>query len=292
MFRGLQAAVQARSAGVAAAVQTAQDYSMDVEFTQLSDRGQVREGNEDYLGYVQAATPERARTHGWLFALADGVGGHDLGEVASHAAVESMLAGFEEATAGESHASLLGRLVREANARVVNAGHAARVVGTAMATTLVACALRYDRATVAHVGDSRCYLIRRGEANLLTRDHTIASEHVRMGLLTADEAAESDNRHLLSRSLGSELAVRAEINEHQVFAGDVVLLCSDGLHGAVSGTEMAAVTSHGGDLAAAAQRLVDIANQRDGSDNISLQLIRVRSVERVGMYRGRPYRLP
>lgn len=292
MYRGLQAVVRARSGSVAAAVQTAQDYSMDVEFTQLSDRGQVREGNEDYLGYVQAATPERARTHGWLFALADGVGGHDLGEVASHAAVESMLAGFEEAAAGESHASLLGRLVREANARVVNAGLAANVAGTAMATTLVACALRYDRATVAHVGDSRCYLIRRGEANLLTRDHTIASEHVRMGLLTADEAAESDNRHLLSRSLGSELAVRAEINEHQVFAGDVVLLCSDGLHGAVSGSEMAAVTSHGGDLAASAQRLVDIANQRDGSDNISLQLIRVRSVERVGMYRGRPYRLP
>ncbi len=291
MYRGLQA-VPADAGSIAAAVQTAQDYSMDVEFTQLSDRGQVREGNEDYLGYVQPATPERARTHGWLFALADGVGGHDLGEVASHAAVESLLAGFREAAAGESHASLLGRLVREANARVVHAGHAANVAGTAMATTLVVCALRYDRVTVAHVGDSRCYLIRRGEANLLTRDHTIASEHVRMGLLSADEAAESDNRHLLSRSLGSELAVRAEINEHQVFVGDVVLLCSDGLHGSVSGTEMAAVTSHGGDLAAAAQRLVDIANQRDGSDNISLQLIRVRSVERVGMYRGRPYRLP
>jgi len=292
MFRGLQAAVGATSGTVAAAVQTAQNPFMDVEFTQLSDRGQVREGNEDYLGYVEPGTPERARTHGWLFALTDGVGGHDLGEVASHAAVESMLAGFREAPAGESHGSLLGRLVRDANARVVHSGHAAGAGGTSMATTLVACALRYDRVTVAHVGDSRCYLIRRGESNLLTRDHTVASEHVRLGLLSADEAAESENRHLLSRSLGSELSVKAEINEHQVFVGDVLVLCSDGLHGSVSGTEMAALTSHGGDLAAAAQRLVDIANQRDGSDNISLQLIRVRSVERVGMYRGRPYRLP
>ena len=77
-----------------------------------------------------------------------------------------------------------------------------------------------------------------------------------------------------------------------MFAGDVLLLCSDGLHGSVTASEMAAVAGNGGDLSAAAQRLVDIANQRDGSDNISVQIIRVRSVERVGMYRGRPYRLP
>ena len=160
-----------------------------------------------------------------------------------------------------------------------------------MATTVVACALRYDRATIAHVGDSRCYLIRKGQAALLTRDHTVANEHVKLGLLSADEVAGSPNSHVLSRCLGSELIVAAEINEHQVFADDVLLLCSDGLHGSVTGSEMAAVAGHGGDLAQAAQKLVDIANQRDGGDNISVLLIRVRSVERVGMYRGRPYLL-
>jgi PPM family protein phosphatase len=97
---------------------------------------------------------------------------------------------------------------------------------------------------------------------------------------------------MLSRSLGNDLAVNVDINEHQVFVGDVLLLCSDGLHGAVAASEMTALAGSGGDLATAARRLVDIANQRDGSDNISLHLIRVRSVERVGMYRGRPYRLP
>ena len=141
---------------------------------------------------------------------------------------------------------------------------------------------------VAHVGDSRCYLFRKGQAALLTRDHTVAQEHVRLGLLSASEAADAATRHVLSRSLGSELIVAVEISEHQIFVGDVLLLCSDGLHGAVTASEMAAVAGHGGDLKAAAQRLVDIANQRDGSDNISLQIIRVRSVERVGMYRGRP----
>jgi protein phosphatase len=161
-----------------------------------------------------------------------------------------------------------------------------------MATTLVACGLRYDRATVAHVGDSRCYLIRRNQEALLTRDHTVVNEQVRLGVLSAAEAAESESRHLLSRSLGAELFVNVDVEEHQVLAGDVLVLCSDGLHGCVSSSEIAAVTSHGGDLEKAAHRLVEIANQRDGGDNITLQLIRVRSVERVGMYRGRPYRLP
>jgi serine/threonine protein phosphatase PrpC len=262
---------------------------MDVEFAELSDVGRVRQGNEDYLGHVTPAASEDVRARGWLFALADGVGGHDLGEVASRAAIEAVLAGFREATSGEAHSALLARLVRAANTSVLDAQHAA---GRAMATTLVACALRYDRAVVAHVGDSRCYLIRRGQPNLLTRDHTVVNEQVRLKLLSKEEAANAETRHMLSRSLGPEMSVSPDINEHQVFAGDVLLLCSDGLHGSIQASEIAALTSHGGDLSTAARRLVDIANQRDGSDNISLQLIRVRSVERVGMYRGRPYRLP
>lgn len=292
MFRGHQAPVTGGVGGVAHGYHPA-EISMDVEFAELSDVGRVRKGNEDYLGHAIPASPEEVRARGWLFALADGVGGHDLGEVASKTAIESVTVGFRECTAGEPHTGLLTRLVRNANTCVLDAAHSAGSTGRgSMATTVVACALRYDRVTVAHVGDSRCYLIRRGQSNLLTRDHTVVSEQVRLKLLSKEEAAGSQNRHLLSRSLGSELTVSVDVNEHQVFAGDVLVLCSDGLHGSVSGSEMAAVTSHGGDLAPAARRLVDIANQRDGSDNISLQLIRVRSVERVGMYRGRPYRLP
>jgi len=267
--------------------------SMDVEFTQLSDVGRVRQGNEDCLGHVAASNPEDARSRGWLFALADGVGGHDLGEVASHTAVESLLAGFRESTPGEPHATLLTRLVQTANARVLDAAHSAGPRGGAsMATTIVTCALRYDRAAIAHVGDSRCYLIRRGQPVLLTRDHTVANEHVRLKIMSQEEAAGAGTRHMLSRSLGGDLIPNVDVSEHQVFVGDVLLLCSDGLHASVKASEMAALASHGGDLAAAAKRLVEIANQRDGSDNISLQLIRVRNVERVGMYRGRPYRLP
>ena len=158
-----------------------------------------------------------------------------------------------------------------------------------MATTIVACALRFDRVAVAHVGDSRCYLIRRGHAKPLTRDHTVASEQQRLGVL--QDAASARTRHLLSRSLGNDLFVAVDTSENLVLAGDVLLLCSDGLYASVTASDMAQVISQRADLQAAAQELVAIANQRDGSDNISLQLIRVRGVERVGMYRGRPYKL-
>jgi len=287
MFGGKQSAVS----GVSTAVARARIAlpNMDLEFAQISDLGRVRTGNEDYLGSVQPDSPERVRSHGWLFAVADGVGGHDLGEVASHTAVESILQGFRSSVAGESHSAVLNRLVTTANTKVIDKGHSS---GAAMATTIVACALRYDRATVAHVGDSRCYLLRRGQAVQLTRDHTVAGEQFRLGVLSASEFESAETRHVLSRSLGSSLIVKVDVGEHQVQAGDVLLLCSDGLHGSVSGSEMASILNGDVDLNTAAQRLVNLANQRDGSDNISALIIRIRNVERVGMYRGRPYRLP
>jgi protein phosphatase len=223
--------------------------------------------------------------------LADGVGGHDHGEVASKAAIEDLVSGFQSARAAEPLAPLLVRLVQEANQYVYEVGKRASPGGTPMATTVVACALRHDRAVVAHVGDSRCYLVRQRQAKLLTRDHTVAQDQARLGILSAKDAAEVPTRHLLSRSLGMDLFVNVETSEHQILPGDVLVLCCDGLYHSVEGSELAAVAGHGGDLNAAAQRLVSLANDRDGSDNISVQLIRVRSVERVGMYRGRPYKL-
>jgi serine/threonine protein phosphatase PrpC len=265
---------------------------LDVQFGQASDFGKVRTNNEDAMGSFIPSSRQQGRSHGFLFVVADGVGGMDLGEVASATAVSVMTEQFAKAQPGSMLISLMPRLIEYANSAVHDRRLQPEYRGKNMATTLVACALRYDQAIVSHVGDSRCYLIRRGVPNLLTRDHTVANEHLRLKLISKEDAAQAETRHMLSRSLGAELMVNVEINEHQVFVGDVLLLCSDGLHGSVEATEMAALTSHGGDLAVAAKRMVEIANQRDGSDNISLQLIRVKSVERVGMYRGRPYRLP
>ncbi len=205
--------------------------------------------------------------------------------------MESLLANFRNSAGGESHAPLLRRMVQAANHAVYEAGRAASPGGVGMSTTIVACALRYDRATVAHAGDSRCYLVRQGRAAALTRDHTVAAEQQRLGLISAKEAEESSKRHVLNRSLGGELFVNVDIAEHQLTPGDVLLLCSDGMHNSVGASDFARVLAGNPPVNAAAECLVNLANQRDGSDNISVQIVRVRNVERVGMYRGRIYRL-
>lgn len=264
---------------------------LHVEFAQLSDLGRVRDHNEDFVGHAIPQNPAQARTHGWLFVLADGVGGHARGEVASRLAVEGLVEGFRRAAAGEPHSALLPRLAQSANARVFEAGHEDITPGPPMATTLVACALRFDRVVVAHIGDSRCYLLRGAEAASLTQDHTVAREHLRLGLISPQEAGEAQTRHLLSRSLGSEMFANIEVSDHALLPGDVLLLCSDGLHGSVTETDMVRIVREKVELGAAARELIALANERDGSDNVSVQLVRVRSIERVGLYRGRPYKL-
>src|SRR6202165_2367140 len=286
-----RSALQNISSWVASARSSASGHMLDLEFVERTDVGRVRDHNEDYWGYASPATPAQVRTHGWMFVLADGVGGHEKGEVASKTAVESMVAGFHGAKDGESHSAVLQRLVQQANTSVFEAAVTGGRSSAGMATTIVACALRDDRGSVAPVGDSRCYFIRNGKAAQITRDHTFASEQVRLGLVTAQEAAEGETNHILSRSLGTELVANIDTNDHQIFAGDVLLLCSDGLHGGGDASEMAAIRGHGQDLHLAAEKLVALANDRGGGDNISVQLIRIRGVERMGMYRGRPYKL-
>jgi serine/threonine protein phosphatase PrpC len=264
---------------------------LELEFAQVSDVGRVRDHNEDYYGHWLPETPEQVQSHGWMFAVADGVGGHDMGEVASRLAIESLTEGFRRAKPGEPHTTVLQRLVQAANTRIYEAGKAASPGGVNMATTIVACALRYDRAVIAHVGDSRCYLIRRGQATQLTRDHTMVADQVRLGVMSAKDAATAETRHLLSRSVGHDLFVAVDTSEHQVVSGDVLMLCSDGLHGPIPAEELADVVASHPNLEYGARKLVELANQRDGADNATLQLIRILHVERVGMYRGRPYKL-
>jgi len=204
------------------------------------------------------------------------------------------------------HVSLLPRLVQEANHAIFDQGNAAPhhsdarysdpggailPGGTHMATTLVLCALRFDSAVVSHVGDSRCYLARNGNLTALTHDHTMVDEQVRLGLISKTDAASAVNRHILTRSLGSELFVAADTITVNIMPGDILLLCSDGLHGYVSDAEIQQIVASAPSLDQAAAALVAAANAAGGYDNVSVQLIRVRSVERMGLYRGRPYRL-
>jgi protein phosphatase len=253
---------------------------LEIEFAGVTDCGPVRPHNEDFIGHLPPSSDAQLRSRGWLFAVADGVGGCDKGEVASRMTVETLLAEYgKTAAVGESPAARLERSVQTANTAVYEAAHGA------MASTVVTCALRFDRVTVAHVGDSRCYLLRNGRAKLLTRDHTVANEQARMGMSSVP-------KNILSRAIGIGLFVAVEVSEHEVKRGDMLLLCSDGLHGPVAAETIARIaTGTDNKLDKAAAELIAIANRSDGGDNVSVQLIRIKSVEAVGMYRGRPYRL-
>jgi serine/threonine protein phosphatase PrpC len=264
---------------------------LDLEFAELSDTGKTRTRNEDALGHVLPDGPREVQAQGWFFAMADGMGGHAHGDVAAQLAIKTALEGYKKNPKGVMHVSLLPRLVQMANEAVYDAGHAAGMGGERMGATFLGCALRFDSAVISHVGDSRCYLFRDGGLSVLTHDHTMAGEQLRMGLVSREEAATGEGRHMLTRSLGSELFVAADTMTINILPGDVLLLCTDGLHGFVPDADISKLLQRNEALENAAKALVGAALDAGGGDNVSVQLVRVRSVERMGLYRGRPYRL-
>src|SRR5271165_4905688 len=265
---------------------------LDVQFGQATDFGKVRTNNEDAMGAFIPSSRQQARTHGYLFAVADGVGGLDLGEVASNTAISVLTKEFAEAQAGTMLISLLPRLIQHANAAVHDCRLAPEYRGKNMATTLVACALRHDQAIVSHVGDSRCYLVRNGQAKQVTQDHTWVNEQRKMGIISVAEMSESESRHVLIRSLGPEMFVSPDTTAITLQQNDVLVLCSDGVHDEMSDKTIASIVSQNKNIDEIARELVARAVEIDGGDNTSAQVIRIRAVEQVGMYRGRPYRLP
>ena len=265
---------------------------LDVQYGQASDPGKVRTNNEDALGSFIPSSRHQARSHGYLFAVADGVGGMDLGEVASATAISTVTKEFGQAQEGSLLTGLLPRLVQHANAAVHDCRMAPEYRGKNMATTLVACALRYNQAIISHVGDSRCYLVRGGQARQITDDHTWVNQQRKLGLISASDVSSSESRHVLIRSLGPELFVSPDTTALTIQAGDVLVLCTDGLHDEMNERDIAGIVSQQKPAEELARELVMRAIEIDGNDNTTAQVIRVRAVEQVGMYRGRPYRLP
>jgi protein phosphatase len=264
---------------------------LSLQFGQASDAGKVRKNNEDAMGFFIPASPEEAVTRGYLFAVADGVGGYDLGEVASSTAVSVLVDEFTKAHAGARLISLLPRLIQQANVAIHDCTLEQERQDRMMATTVVACALRYDRAVVSHVGDSRCYLVRGGTARQITDDHTWVNQQRKLGILSASEVAESEARHVLIRSLGPEMFVAPDTTALDLYPRDVLVLSSDGLHDEMSEEAIASIASQEKDPAEIASELVAKAVEIDGNDNTTAQVIRILSIERMStMPRGRPYR--
>jgi serine/threonine protein phosphatase PrpC len=209
-----------------------------------------------------------------LFVVADGMGGAQAGEVASRLAAEAFAAGLPDDGTSEQR---LEQRVREANSRIHDVSQEDRALN-GMGTTITAAHLDGDELALAHVGDSRAYLLRDGELTRLTRDHTLVDELVRRGELTEQEAAEHPQRSIITRALGPEPDVEIDLRTHRVQAGDVLLLCSDGLTGMIGEDEVAQILAHAGGLGDAGRALVHAANEAGGRDNITVVLFRLEDV--------------
>lgn len=229
------------------------------EHAELSDRGRHRELNED--AYV--VNPP-------YFAVADGMGGAQAGEVASQLAADAV----REHRPNLPPEERLAAIAREANRRIYSlAARDERRRG--MGTTLTAALVNGDEVAIGHVGDSRAYRWRDGRLEQLTRDHSLVAELQRSGQLTPEAAEQHPQRSVITRALGPEADVEVDTYTVPARAGDVFLLCSDGLTTMLSDDEIAAILERARDLEDAAQTLVRAANQSGGRDNITVILFRL-----------------
>ncbi len=223
-----------------------------------SDVGQLRQSNEDAL---LLSDP--------VFAVADGMGGARAGEVASAMAVAA-LHGFE---GGEQ---ALAQTIEDVNLRIHSASrNDASLLG--MGTTITAAMIDGEALVLAHVGDSRAYVLRAGQLRQLTDDHSLVGELIRRGALTPEEAERHPQRSVITRALGADETVDVDVLRVPVETGDLILLCSDGLTGMVSDAELSRILRGGGELNQLAQQLVMAANRAGGEDNITAVLLRIGS---------------
>jgi protein phosphatase len=246
-----------------------------------SDVGQQRTNNEDCFRIVQPLN---------LFIISDGMGGEAHGEVASAMAVDTVVKtcmGEETGTIADPTEAQLGW--SDKTRRLFNAAHLANETiyesaqanpqQLGMGATLTAAWLNGEKLSVVHVGDSRVYLLRSGVLQQLTSDHSLVAEQVRRGILTAAEAEHSELQSVLLRALGTQQEVEIDAEEHSLFPGDILLLCTDGLTRMVAEQKIAATLQSESDPGRAAEKLVTLANENGGADNVTVVVVHMRPKE-------------
>lgn len=243
-----------------------------------SDMGLVRQNNEDRFAVDLSLN---------LFILCDGMGGQAAGEVASKLGVDIILEHCRQA-AEDPQLEMIGEYrpeFSEASNRlasgillsnqVIHEAAGQQPSTTGMGSTVVAARLNGNVLSIAHVGDSRIYLFHEGELRQLTQDHSLVMEQVRRGLLSREEAEQSELSNVIMRALGAEETVQADLDEHWVNEGDQILLCSDGLTRMASDEQIAAILAEPRPPQQACERLVELANELGGEDNVTVVLVRL-----------------
>jgi serine/threonine protein phosphatase PrpC len=230
-----------------------------------TDVGLRRRGNEDrYALDAQLG----------LCLVADGMGGHSAGQVASTLAAEAVVTALREGKGADATAAEKLRAAIEAANHAIYAASRQKSEYMGMGTTVVALLVEGDRAAIAHVGDSRAYRVRGGRIRQLTDDHSIVGELLRRHEISADDAREHPHRHVLTRALGVRGHVQPDLAELTLAPGDRFVLCSDGLTNHVEDHEIAKLASEAADLEAGCAALIELANRRGGEDNITVVLAR------------------
>ena len=248
---------------------------MDVilEGAGCTDTGVLRTKNEDAFHLCQEQG---------IFVVCDGMGGAAAGEIASRMAAEIVSAALcakdkRAAPEGDGAEAAIIDAIADANRKIFEL--ARREAGyEGMGTTIVMAHVEAGVAHVAHVGDSRCYLWREGRLELLTQDHSLVGEQVRLGTLSPEEAENSPYRNVITRALGTQATVMTEYRRIQIESGDLLLLCSDGLTRELSDAEIAGVVAEGAgeELEALCRKLVERAKEAGGRDNITCVFVRER----------------
>jgi PPM family protein phosphatase len=233
----------------------------------LSDIGTKRSHNEDSCGHLIESA------HSAVFAVADGVGGYEGGEVASSMAVEITLHAWRDSPPAWGAGKRLFRAVQRANIEIYNRALAVPEL-RGMCTTLTAVAVERGVVSAAHIGDCRLYLLRGGKMVQLTKDHTVVGERVRLGLLSEEDARNHPQRSSLQRSLGRELIASIDRITMPLVRDDRLVLCSDGLHGVLRDHEIAKIVNEA-DATSGCRQLIEVANQRETRDNLTAAVLRM-----------------
>jgi len=242
-----------------------------VEASLRTHQGRVRDHNEDFITSREPTNNEDERQNGWLYIVADGVGGADAGEVASQYAAERTVEHFVNDTRSSDWGMRLRDAMRAANTDL-RQFVADRNDHSRMATTMVATVFAEGSAHIANVGDSRAYLWREGEFNQITKDQSLVAKLLEEGAITEEEAAVHPRKNVILYSLGSEKEPQIDVYRQTMQPGDIVMLCSDGLTRHVADEELATIVSRQ-EPAVATRTLIHLANSRGGEDNISVAVL-------------------
>lgn len=247
---------------------------MKLDYASLSDIGQVRQKNEDAAGFSRPSGKREREEKGTVFVVADGMGGHRGGEIASKLAVDTIISNYF-ASEEPDLVECLRESFDKANKLILEKSQSdASLFG--MGTTCTAMVMLNDQAHFGHVGDSRAYVLRGGKLIQLTEDHSLVGEMVRSGILSDEDAQHHPKRNVITRSLGTteELATDFPQTPYEINDGDTFLLCSDGLTSLVSDVEVREILGNG-TAKKCCSELVALANEKGGKDNITVQVIKV-----------------